>query len=54
MGRMNEKMAVRIPAKLKRRLRAEARRRMLDDADIVREALAAHFAKSEAKEAVAA
>lgn len=54
MQRMNDKLAVRIPAKMKRRVRAEARRRMLEDADIVREALAAHLAKSEAKETVAA
>jgi|DEB0MinimDraft_3_1074331.scaffolds.fasta_scaffold08436_3 predicted DNA-binding protein len=54
MSRMNEKLAVRIPASMKRKVRAEARQRLLEEADIVREALSNHLAKSSKKEGVAA
>jgi hypothetical protein len=54
MLRMNEKLAVRIPAAMKRKVRAEARLRLLEEADIVREALANHLAKRTKKEEAAA
>jgi hypothetical protein len=45
-------MAVRLPASMKKRIRSEAKSRLLAPADIVREALVNHFAKSERKERV--
>jgi len=51
MSRMNEKLAVRIPASMKRKLRVEAKARLLEPADIVREALQFHFSKQEKKQA---
>lgn len=54
MSRMNEKLAVRIPASMKKKVRAEAKSRLLDPADIVREALMNHFIKQEKKAEVAA
>jgi len=52
MSRMNDKLAVRIPAAMKRKVRAEAKARLLDPADIVREALMNHFRRQEAREGV--
>lgn len=38
-------MSVRIPASMKRKVNREAKLRLLEPADIVREALQFHFAK---------
>ena len=51
MSRMSEKLAVRVPANMKRRLKSEARARLLEPADIVREALMFHFTTLDAKAA---
>lgn len=48
MSRMNEVLAVRVPANLKRKLKVEAQGRLLDPSDIVREALLKYFARMDA------
>ena len=40
---MSNKFAVRLPNAIKRRMRVEARMRLLDESDIVREALREYF-----------
>ena len=45
MSRMNEKMSVRLPASMKRKVVKEAKVRLLQPTDIVREALQLHLSK---------
>lgn len=51
MSRLSEKLAVRVPPAMKKKLKAEARARLLEPADIVREALRIHFTKSDERDA---
>lgn len=51
MSRLSEKLAVRVPPAMKKKLKAEARARLLEPADIVREALMIHFTKSNERDA---
>lgn len=47
MSRFNKQCAFRIPGEMKEKIQQTARVRMMDEADVVREALRLYFEKSQ-------
>jgi hypothetical protein len=50
--KLRDQIAIRVPREIKLKVRREARARMLDGADIVREALRFYFKQKDSKKSI--